>query len=52
MDFTVLLGIIKTLGREGIMELVKNKWIQFSVGLAIVMLSSQGFIGALAAALK
>lgn len=52
MNFTALLGIIKALGREAIMELVKSKWIQFSVGIAILMLSSQGFIRTLAAAIK
>ena len=46
MDFTALLGIIKIIGKEAIMELIKSKWIQFSIGIAILMLSSQGFIHA------
>ncbi|MBG6222803.1 MULTISPECIES: hypothetical protein [unclassified Janthinobacterium] len=46
MDFTVLLGIFKALGKGAIMELVKNKWIQFSIGAAILMLSSQGLVKA------
>ena len=52
MNFTALLAIIKSPDKETIMELAKSKWIKFSVGAAILMLSSQGFIKALAVALK
>lgn len=52
MDFTTLLETIKAIGKEAIMELIKSKWIRFSVGAAILMASSQGFIKAVAEALK
>jgi hypothetical protein len=50
--FIALLEILKSLSKEAVMELVKSKWIQFSIGIAILMLSSQRFIRALSAALK
>lgn len=52
MNFTELVEVIKMIGKEAIMELVKSKWIQFSVGFSILMWSSEGFIKALAAAVK
>jgi hypothetical protein len=52
MQFTTILEIIKALGKEPMMELVKSKWVQFCVGGAILLISSPGFIRALAAALK
>ena len=52
MNFTALLAIIKSLDKETIMELAKSKWIKFSVGAAILMLSSQGFIRAISEAVR
>lgn len=34
------------------MELIKSKWIRFSLGMAILMVSSQGFIKAVSEAAK
>jgi len=43
---------ILMLSLEVIMELIKSKWIRFSVGAAILMVSSHGFIKAVAEAVK
>lgn len=52
MDFTSLIEMIKAIGKEAIMELIKSKWIRFSLGMAILMASSQGFIKAVSEAVK
>lgn len=52
MDFTVLPKLIKALGEKALMELLKSKWIKFSIGLSLLFLTSQGFIRTLAEALK
>ena len=52
MDFTVLPKLIKALGEKALMELLKSKWIKFSIGLSLLFLTSQGFIRTLADTLK
>lgn len=52
MNSNAIIKIIKALGKEAIMEIVKSKWVQFCIGLAILFASSQGFIRALADAIK
>jgi hypothetical protein len=52
MDFTVLPKLIKAIGEKALMELLKSKWIKFSIGLSLLFLTSPYFIRALAEALK
>lgn len=47
MDFNAVLGIIKALGKESTMELVKSKWVQFCIGLAILLVSATPFVRAI-----
>ncbi|MCG7657110.1 hypothetical protein [Wielerella bovis] len=39
-----ILNIIKAIGEELMLELVKNWWIKFAIGLAILMWASLPFL--------
>jgi hypothetical protein len=39
LDFIALVAVIKAFGKGALMELAKNKWIKFCIGLSFVLLS-------------
>ncbi len=47
MHYNEISLALKALGKGLIMELVKSKWVQFCVGLAILLMSAPSFVSAI-----
>lgn len=52
MDSNSIILVIKAMGKEAIMELVKSRWIKFCLGLSVLLLAAPPFVRAIAEACK